>query len=258
LYQVRFLILRKGDIVYIEEGSIVPADLRLFDAVNLNIDEALLTGESLPVNKNTDFIAEREAPVGDRTNMAFKNTLVSRGRGIGIVVSTGLNTEIGKIAKMVSSSEQQKSVEDIHMLDDPNEAHVVPRRTGMGVIWGNVVAFFNSKSNKTPLQSSMNGLMFILTPISLFLAVIVFATNSWQWDHYIVLYAVGVVIAILPEGLPAVVTVTMAVGVRKMAKQKAIVRKLAALEALGQVTNICSDKTGTLTEGKMYFIKDSD
>lgn len=237
--------------VYVEEGSIVPADLRLVEAVNLNIDEALLTGESLPVAKTTDPIMDEMAPVGDRTNLAFKNTLVSRGRGVGIVVSTGLNTEIGKIAKMVSNSEQQKGLEAIHMLDDPKEAQIAPKRTGLGIIWGKVVAFFNSKSNKTPLQSSMNGLMLVLTVVAIILAVIVFAANSWNFNQYIVLYAVGVAIAILPEGLPAVVTVTMAVGVRKMAKQKAIVRKLAALEALGQVTNICSDKTGTLTEGKM-------
>jgi magnesium-transporting ATPase (P-type) len=222
------------------------------EAVNLSIDEALLTGESLPVAKTTEPIMNETAPVGDRTNMAFKNTLVSRGRGVGVVVSTGLNTEIGKIAKMVSNSEQQKELEDINMLDDPKEVQIVPKRTGLGVIWGKVVAFFNSNSNKTPLQSSMNGLMLVLTAIAIILAVVVFGANHWSFtNQYIVLYAVGVAIAILPEGLPAVVTVTMAVGVRKMAKQKAIVRKLAALEALGQVTNICSDKTGTLTEGKM-------
>lgn len=249
-----FLYVIKGDIVFVEEGSIVPADLRLVETVNLNIDEALLTGESLPVVKTTNPILNQSAAVGDRTNMAFKNTLVSRGRGIGVVVATGLNTEIGKIAKMVSNSEQQKSLEDINILDDPKETQAAPNRTGLGVIWGKVAAFFNTNSNKTPLQSSMNGLMFVLTAIAIILAVIVFGANSWKFDQYIVLYAVGVAIAILPEGLPAVVTVTMAVGVRKMAKQKAIVRKLAALEALGQVTNICSDKTGTLTEGKMYEI----
>ena len=209
-----------------------------------------MTGESLPVAKKTNVISNAEAPLGDRTNMAFKNTLVSRGRGIGVVVSTGLSTEIGKIAKMVSF-EKQKSLEDINILEDPNEAKKSPRRTGLGIIWEKAVSLFHSKSNKTPLQSSMNGLMFVLTAVALILAVIVFAANKWTFDQYIVLYAVGIAIAILPEGLPAVVTVTMAVGVRKMAKQKAIVRKLSALEALGQVTNICSDKTGTLTEGKM-------
>ena len=203
--------------MYVEEGSIIPADIRLIEAVNLTIDEALLTGESLPVSKKISVIHNVEAPLGDRTNMAFKNTLASTGRGIGVVVATGLCSEIGKIAKMVTNSDQQKTLEAIHLLDDPNETKTPPRRTGLGVIWGKVVSFFRSNSNKTPLQSSMNGLMLILTLIALILALIVFGANKFAWNQYIVLYAVGVAIAILPEGLPAVVTVTMAVGVRKMA-----------------------------------------
>jgi potassium/sodium efflux P-type ATPase len=206
-----------GDIVYLEEGDVIPADLRLVEAVNLEIDESLLTGESVPAVKQINKLepAENEISVGDRTNCAFKNSLATKGRGIGIVIGTGLKTEVGKIAVMLEKSENK------------------------------------SKGSKTPLQKTMDRMMFLLLGVAVILALVVFAVNKFKINSEVLLYAISLAVAILPEGLPAVVTVTMAVGVRHMAKEKAIIRRLAALEALGQVTDICSDKTGTLTQSKM-------
>ncbi|ORX35845.1 calcium ATPase [Piromyces finnis] len=206
-----------GDVVYLEEGDVIPADLRLCEAVNLEIDESLLTGESVPAVKQVNKleVKENEISVGDRTNCAFKNSLATKGRGIGIVIGTGLKTEVGKIAVMLEKSESK------------------------------------SQSGKTPLQKTMDRMMFLLLGIAIILAVVVFAVNKFKITSEVLLYAISLAVAILPEGLPAVVTVTMAVGVRHMAKEKAIIRRLAALEALGQVTDICSDKTGTLTQSKM-------
>jgi len=206
-----------GDIVHLEEGDVIPADLRLVEAVNLEIDESLLTGESVPAVKQTNKleVTENEISVGDRTNCAFKNSLATKGRGVGIVIGTGLKTEVGKIAVMLEKSENK------------------------------------SKGSKTPLQKTMDRMMFLLLGVAVILAVVVFAVNKFNITAEVLLYAISLAVAILPEGLPAVVTVTMAVGVRHMAKEKAIIRRLAALEALGQVTDICSDKTGTLTQSKM-------
>lgn len=204
-----------GDIVQIIEGNIVPADIRLITAINLEVNEMMLTGEAMPVAKQEDALPLDDGfiPVGDRYNMAFKNTLVTRGRGTGIVVGTGMSTEIGSIAKSVSENE--------------------------------------SRSSKTPLERKLDRMMMFVFFTAVVLAVIVFAANKFVITSQVLLYAISVAVAMIPEGLPAVITVTMAIGVRRMAAQKAIVRKMSALEALGQVSHICSDKTGTLTEGKM-------
>ncbi|KAI9028526.1 Na P-type ATPase [Hyaloraphidium curvatum] len=222
-----------GDIVYLEEGDICPADLRVLSAVNLEMDEALLTGESLPTSKRDDPISDLELGVGDRKNMCFMNTIVTKGRGHGVVVATGLCTEIGKIAQSLTQS--------------PKDAGPPPGMS-RAVWWIYGVLGWR---NKTPLQVTMDKLMYALLLVAIILGLVVFAVNGMTFSSALLLYAVSVGVAILPEGLPAVVTVTMSVGVARMAKQKAIVRRLNALEALGQVTNICSDKTGTLTEGKM-------
>jgi len=201
-----------GDIVSIVTGDVCPADLRLLEVVQLETDEAFLTGESLPVQKTVNPIVG-QVSVGDQINCAFMNSTIVKGRGIGIVVRTGFETEVGKIAKMVSDSDKSKQ--------------------------------------KTPLMKALDRLMFACAFAALVFGVIVFASDRFIWSTDTFLYAISVGIAILPEGLPAVITVAMALGMRKMSKQKALVRQLTALEALGQVTNICSDKTGTLTEGKM-------
>ncbi|KAI9146335.1 Na P-type ATPase [Paraphysoderma sedebokerense] len=201
-----------GDIVFLEEGDQVPADMRLITAVNLNVNEALLTGEPIPVRKKIDPLAEADIPLGDRINLVFASTLVALGRGSGIVIRTGTGTEIGKIAQQVASGSNEK----------------------------------------TPLEKTMTRMMFVLLLCAIALAVIVFAVNDWNiGDTQVLLYGIATAVAIIPEGLPAVTTITLAFGVRKMAKQKAIVRRLVSLEALSSLTNICSDKTGTLTEGKM-------
>ncbi|KAI9136450.1 putative Na P-type ATPase [Paraphysoderma sedebokerense] len=207
-----------GDIVFLEEGDQIPADLRIIQAVNLNVNEALLTGEPIPVRKNVDPISDADIPLGDRINSVFASTLVALGRGTGVVVRTGSMTEIGKIAKEVASG----------------------------------------TSEKTPLEKTMMRMMFFLLGCSITLAIVCFWVNDWNIsDQQVLLYGIATAVAILPEGLPAVVTITMAFGVRRMAKQKAIVRRLVSLEALSALTNICSDKTGTLTEGKMSVTQGS-
>ncbi|KAJ2992457.1 hypothetical protein HDV02_003062 [Globomyces sp. JEL0801] len=204
-----------GDILTLETGAICPADLRLIDAVNLETDEAFLTGESLPIPKNTRALVrgEEEPSVGDRVNLAYMNSKIVKGRGTGVVISIAFKTEVGKIATLVSEGEK--------------------------------------KPKKTPLMITLDRLMIFCVVAAVVLGIFVFAIEKFQWSTDTFLYAISVGIALLPEGLPAVITVVLALGLSRMSKQKALVRKLPAMEAVGQVTNICSDKTGTLTEGKM-------
>ncbi|ORX93774.1 potassium/sodium efflux P-type ATPase [Basidiobolus meristosporus CBS 931.73] len=205
-----------GDILLFENGDVIGADCRLFESFNLEVDEALLTGESVPVPKTLDLVQDPEEPIGDRRNMVYASTTVTKGRGKGIVTATGMDSEIGKIAKRLIESET---------------------------------------SGKTALQRSLDKMALVLFGLAIILAIIVFAVNKFKISEDIAIYAISVGIAVIPEGLIAVVTLTMAAGVRNMAHNKAIVRQLSALEALGSVTNICSDKTGTLTQSKMVLTK---
>jgi len=202
-----------GDVVLLEAGDRVPADLRLLETRDLRIEEAALTGESLPVDKQTEAV-HPEASLGDRSSMAFSGTLVSAGSGCGVVVATGADTELGRIS---------------HML-------------------GEVVSL------QTPLLADMARFARQLTLIVLGLAVITFTFGVMLRGYAVddmLLAAVGLAVAAIPEGLPAVLTITLALGVRRMARRRAIVRRLPAVESLGAVTVICSDKTGTLTRNEM-------
>ena len=192
-----------GDIMVFEDGDVIGADCRLFEVFNLETDEALLTGESLPVQKNLEPIEEAEQPLGDRLNMVFASTTVVKGRAKGIVTTTGMKTQIGKIATTL-------------MEVDGNE--------------------------QTPLQKRLNKMAYFVFLAAIILVVIVFAVHKFKYTNEVAIYAISVAIAIIPEGLVAVVTLTMAFGVRRMAEVKAIVRRLSSLESLGAVTNICSDK----------------
>jgi len=202
-----------GDIVLLEPGDRVPADLRLLRARGLRVEEAALTGESVPVDKTTDPVASG-APLGDRTCMAFSGTLVAAGQATGIVVATGAATEIGRISGMLGSVQ----------------------------------------TLTTPLLRQMNVFARRLTVVILGLAVLIFAF-AWQVRGFGVeeafMAVVGIAVASIPEGLPAVMTITLAIGVRRMAARNAIVRQLPAVETLGAVSVICSDKTGTLTRNEM-------
>jgi P-type Na+/K+ transporter len=205
-----------GDIVKIKMGDVCPGDLRLIESINLEMDEAFLTGEAVPISKVTTPLEENEGEfvnAGDRINCAFMNSIVVRGRGVGIVTATSFATEVGQIAKMVS--------------DD------------------------SSSNKKTPLMRSLDTMMYGCAIIAILLGVVVFAADRFIWSIDTFIYAISVGIALLPEGLPTVVTVLLAISLRVMSHQKALVRKMSALESVSQVTNICSDKTGTLTEGKM-------
>ncbi|RHZ46800.1 hypothetical protein Glove_606g143 [Diversispora epigaea] len=204
-----------GDIVILEEGDAVPADVRIVESSNLGIIESILTGESLPVIKNVKKIwtRTRNLPLGDCKGNAFMSTMVAKGRGKGLVVRTGEDTEIGKISAAISSS----------------------------------------KKTITPIQRKLSKLGKILVVVSIFLCVLVIVIGvAYRHDaKEMINIGLSLAVSVIPEGLVAVTTVTMAVGVRRMAKRCAIVRTLPAVETLGSVTIICSDKTGTLTEGKM-------
>ncbi|EPB86926.1 hypothetical protein HMPREF1544_06249 [Mucor circinelloides 1006PhL] len=205
-----------GDIIILKNGDVVGADCRVIESFNMDIDEALLTGESLPVNKINDVLDTAEVPLGDRVNMTYSSTTLSKGRGKAMVTSIGMQTEIGKIAK--------------RLLDSGDNA-------------------------RTPLQKSLDRMAIVLLVIAIISLIIVFSVAKFQIDDQVVLYAISTAIAVIPEGLIAVVTLTQAFGVNAMAKSNALVRRLVALENLGSVTNICSDKTGTLTQSKMVLTR---
>ena len=209
--------LVEGDIVVLDTGDYIPADLRIFEAVNLKAQESSLTGESVPVEKQASVINEDELPIGDRANMLFSSSLVTYGRGKGIVVETGMNTEVGKIAEMLSGTEEQE----------------------------------------TPLQKKLNTLGKTLGIVSLVICIIIFIIGIIQGREIISMFmtAVSLAVAAIPEGLAAVSTIVLAIGVQKMVKRNAIVKRLPAVETLGSSSVICSDKTGTLTQNKMTVQK---
>ena len=206
-----------GDLVIIETGDYIAADLRIIEAVNLKSQEASLTGESVPVEKITEKIDGNEIGIGDRKNMLFSSSLITYGRGKAIVVNTGMNTEVGKIAGMLDNAEKQE----------------------------------------TPLQQKLNDLGKTLGIACLAICAVIFVIGLLQGKEIIDMFmtAVSLAVAVIPEGLVAVSTIVLAIGVQKMVKKHAIVKKLPAVETLGSSTVICSDKTGTLTQNKMTVEK---
>ena len=202
-----------GDIILLEAGDRIPADSRVVESVNLRIEEATLTGESVPVDKIDTPLTQENLPLGDRQNMAFMGTAVTYGRGTAVVVETGMNTELGRIADMLQQVTEER----------------------------------------TPLQRKMAELGKWLAIAAFVLVAIVFAVGVWRGEAVQVMFltAVSLAVAAVPEGLPAVVTIALALGAQRMVRRQALVRKLPAVETLGSVTTICSDKTGTLTENRM-------
>ena len=206
-----------GDIVILDTGDYVPADIRIIDAVNLKAQEASLTGESVPVEKDAAIIENEEVSLGDRTNMLFSSSLVTYGRGKGIVVETGMHTEVGNIAGMLNSVEE----------------------------------------TATPLQQKLNKLGKSLGIMAIVICIVIFIIGLAYGKDVIDMFmtAVSLAVAAIPEGLAAVSTIVLAIGVQRMVKKNAIVKKLPAVETLGSASVICSDKTGTLTQNKMEVQK---
>lgn len=203
-----------GDVVVLEAGDIVPADLRLFDTASLKIEESAITGESVPTEKTKDVLDEKNLPIGDRLNMAYSGTVVVYGRGLGVVTAIGDHTEMGKIAAV---------------LGEP-------------------------KTERTNLQKRIDKTSKLISIVVLTISVLIFLLYTFVYKHDFIqsfMVAISIAVSAIPEGLPAGITITMALGVNRMSKNKAIVRKLSAVETLGNTQVICSDKTGTLTLNKM-------
>lgn len=202
-----------GDVVLLEAGNLLPADVRLLESVNLRIQEAALTGESEPVEKDAAPITKPDAPLGDRRNMGYMGTVVTYGRGTAVVVETGMRTELGKIATLIQ----------------------------------------NTSDEMTPLQKKLDHVGKLLAAAGGLVAVLILVIGVLRGEtvEEMLLTAISVAVAVVPEGLPAVVTFTLALGAQRMLNRNALIRKLPAVETLGSVTTICSDKTGTLTQNRM-------
>lgn len=206
-----------GDIVILDAGSVVPADMRLLESANLKIQESALTGETLPVEKDADEVLTADCFLADRINMAYTSSLITYGRGIGVVTATGMNTEVGHIASLLNTSDE-----------------------------------FD-----TPLKRKLSAVGKTLSIVGLIVCVIIFVIGLLYKRPILPLFmtAISLAISIIPEGLPATATIVMALGVKRMAKENALIRKLPAVETLGSSTVICSDKTGTLTQNRMVVKK---
>ena len=212
-----------GDIIYLEAGNIIPADIRWIEEHDILVDESALTGESVPVEKDKNYIGKKEEPLGERKNMGFSSTIINNGTGIGLVTNTGMDTEIGTIAKLLDSN----------------------------------------NNLETPLKQKLNKIGKILSIIGIIVSILIFIIGLIHGQDLIsiLMIAISLAISVIPEGLPATVTVVMAIGVQRMAKKRALVKQLPAVETLGSATVICTDKTGTLTENKMtvteYYTADN-
>ncbi|KIX01606.1 potassium/sodium efflux P-type ATPase, fungal-type [Rhinocladiella mackenziei CBS 650.93] len=244
-----------GDVVSIKTGDTVPADLRLFEVMNLECDEAILTGEALPVAKEVEFEArhgtvKEDLGLGDRLNIAYSSCTVTKGRGRGVVVYTGMSTAIGGIAATM----QRKIRKPNRSMSRKKYGPMQPVKGGVLRVWDGILKFLGLTEG-TPLQIKLSKLAYVLFGCAILLAMIVFGVNRFNVTNEVAIYAISTGIAIIPESLIAVLTITMVVGMTQMRKRMVVVRQLSALEALGGVTNICSDKTGTLTQGKMVTRK---
>jgi len=220
-----------GDIVFLEAGNFIPADVRLLEAVNLRVEEASLTGESLPVQKNAATVLDKNVPLGDRKNTAFMGTVVSYGRGRGVVTSTGMRTQLGLIAEMLQNVEAEETPLQ-RRLDQLGKSLSVAALFLVAIVF--IVALINSTDINELFAGPLPYLKEYATEIT---------------DVFII--AISLAIAAVPEGLPAVVTISLALGMREMVKRHALIRKLSSVETLGSATVICSDKTGTLTQNEM-------
>ncbi|GES62962.1 sodium transport ATPase 5 [Aspergillus terreus] len=237
-----------GDMVELKVGDTVPADLRLVDAMNFETDEALLTGESLPVQKEVDAVFDQDTGPGDRLNIAYSSSTVTRGRARGVVVGTGMRTEIGAIAAALRASDSRKRPVKRGPQGETKKRWYVQAWT---LTCTDAVGRFLGINVGTPLQRKLSKLALALFVIAVIFAVIVMGANEMRDDKEVIIYAVATGLAMIPACLVVVLTITMAVGTKQMVQRNVIVRKLDSLEALGAVTNICSDKTGTLTQGRM-------
>ncbi|KAF9887091.1 hypothetical protein FE257_010585 [Aspergillus nanangensis] len=241
-----------GDMVELKTGDTVPADLRLVEAVNFETDEALLTGESLPVQKEHESTFKEDTGPGDRLNIAYSSSTVTRGRARGVVIGTGMATEIGSIAAALRASNNKKRPVKRGPNGETKKRWYIQAWTLTGT---DAVGRFLGVNVGTPLQRKLSKLAILLFGVAVLFAIIVMAANRFSSNNEVILYAVGTGLSMIPACLVVVLTITMAVGTKRMVERNVIVRKLDSLEALGAVTDICSDKTGTLTQGKMVVKK---
>ncbi|KAF3935424.1 hypothetical protein ABW20_dc0105018 [Dactylellina cionopaga] len=241
-----------GDMIELKTGDTIPADIRLIETVNFETHEALLTGESLPVRKEAGSTFPDDTGPGDRRNIAFSSSTVTKGRARGIVFATGMYTEIGSIAAALRKKESR-----VRPVKRKPDGTANPHRYALAwtLTASDAVGRFLGVNVGTPLQKKLSRLAILLFGIAVVCALIVFGANNFRAEKEVIIYAVATGLSMIPASLIVVLTITMAAGTKRMVERNVIVRNLKSLEALGAVTDICSDKTGTLTQGKMVTKK---